>query len=85
MIKYRPHRGGLQEAMAEAREFETEEELKEFVANHWREVPGYEKITADDVSIEPNSWGEAWDDDRIGWKDCHFVMLHGHVAGMTGK
>lgn len=28
MIIYRPHRGGLAEAMAEAKEFETEEEMK---------------------------------------------------------
>lgn len=31
MIIYRPHRGGLAEAMAEAKEFETEEEMKRHI------------------------------------------------------
>lgn len=31
MIIYRPHKGGLAEAMAEAKEFETEEEMKQHI------------------------------------------------------
>lgn len=37
MIIYRPHRGGLAEALAEVREFETEEEMKQYIMRQYRD------------------------------------------------
>lgn len=74
MIKYRPNRGGLSEAIAEAREFNNEDEMKEYMVHQWNEwlidqrEPMFRK---EDVVI-----GEALgDDDRIGWKNVRHVCV----------
>ena len=70
--------------MAEMREFETVEEMKQHVADYWSEVPGYDKVTADDVSWSKD-YGE---DERIGWKHWRYVYLRDpaendeHIVGM---
>ena len=35
MIIYRPHRGSLADAMAEAKEFNNEQEMKEYIVKQW--------------------------------------------------
>lgn len=64
MIIYRPHRGSLADAMAEAKEFNNEQEMKEYIVKQW---DGY--ISVDDIVIDDN----AHNDDRIGWKDTRYV------------
>jgi hypothetical protein len=64
MIIYRPHRGNLVDAMVEAKEFNNEQEMKEYVANQW---DGY--ISVSDIVIVDNPHN----DDRIGWKDTRYV------------
>ena len=51
MIKYRPHRGGLKESMAEMREFETTDEMKQFVADEYNKYPagGSSAVQADET------------------------------------
>lgn len=67
MIKYRPQRGGLDEAMAEAREFATYEDMKQYI------VQGYAEwnhpFGVDDIVIGEN----IGNDDRIGWKNVRHV------------
>ena len=68
MIIFRPHRGSLAEAMSEAKEFDSEADLKQYVVEYWcRGMPDY--ISLEDVVI----YGEPINDDRIGWKDTRYV------------
>lgn len=75
MIIYRPHKGGLAESLAEAREFETEEEMKRHIYEHhktfYREL-GYENapFEVDDIEID---WERPIEDERIGWHDSMYV------------
>ena len=74
MIKYRPHRGGLAEAMAEAKEFDTIEEMKEHVWHTWNDWVvnrQCELFDIDDIVI-----GDIiGDDDRIGWKNVRHICV----------
>ena len=74
VIRYRPHRGGLAEAMAEARVFNTEEDMKAYVFHQWNEwlIDQREPMfTVDDIVI-----GEVLgDDSRIGWKNVRHVCV----------
>ena len=66
MVKYRPQRGGLAEAMAEMKVFETVEEMKEYISKTSDE---YFRIETDDIVIkEPH--GNDW---RINWLDVRYV------------
>ena len=53
MIIFRPHRKLLDEAMAEAKEFNTVEEMKEHIVKLWHEGWGGSKelFTVDDIVI----------------------------------
>jgi hypothetical protein len=64
MIKYRPHRELLCDAMAEEREFETVEEMFDYICDDHGFVfqPG-------DLSISENR-GK---DSRIDWKETRYV------------
>lgn len=65
MIIYRPHRGGLKEAMEIRKVFNTEAEMFEYISTQ----------TDGAVSVEDLSIGEILGDDpRIGWKDCRYVL-----------
>ncbi len=64
MIIFRPHRGSLSEAMSEAKEFENEEQMKEYIVSKW-----YGYISVEDIVIDDN----ARNDDRNGWKDTMYV------------
>ena len=64
MIKYRPHRGTLVEAMMHEREFETVDEMYSYISNDWN---GW--ISPEDLSISENM-GK---DSRIDWKETRYV------------
>ncbi len=67
MIIYRPRRGGLREAMKEARIFNSEREMFEYIVKQWDGL-----ISIEDLSIsEPLG-----DDERIGWKDYRYVLTN---------
>ena len=71
MIKYRPHRGSLGEAMKEAREFETTEEMKKFIMNDLNNSGFGKLFDINDIVI-----GDVLgDDDRIGWKNVRHVCI----------
>jgi len=74
MIIFRPHRGGLAESMAEAKEFDTVEEMKEHIVRLWHKGWGglEELFTADDIVINEDS---AVNDNRIGWEDSMYVCV----------
>lgn len=65
MVKYRPHRGGLVEAMAEAKEFKTVEEM----IAHICAEDDFFKICPEDVIIgEPEGH-----DLRVNWMNVRIV------------
>lgn len=77
MVIYRPHRGGLKEALAESKEFESFEEMKEYIYEYHK---GYFKdlgypnppFEIDDIII--NESGK-YEDKRIGWHDAMYVCV----------
>ncbi len=74
MIIFRPHRRTLDEAMAEAKEFDSVEEMKKHIVKLWNEgwSGSKELFTADDIVINEKS---AVNDDRIGWEDSMHVCV----------
>lgn len=72
MIIYRPHRGGLAEALAEAREFETEEEMKQYILEYYKILlPELVPFEIEDIVIDE----ETVDDDRCDWHDTRYVCI----------
>jgi hypothetical protein len=77
MFIYRPHRGGLQESIAESKEFETEEEMKDFIFNYHKEYffsLGYKQPPFDIDDIVINKERKA-NDERCGWHDTMYVCV----------
>ena len=76
MIKYRPHRGGMSEAMEEAKEFDSIDDVKVYVYQQHKELHGKAPFGLDDIVI-----GEAvGDDSRIGWKNVRQVCVKRYFA-----
>ena len=71
MLIYRPHRGSLEDAMAEAKTFNSFDEIKEYVANEWNSIWGWNILNPNDIVLD----FEAYDDDRIGWKDVRHLCV----------
>jgi hypothetical protein len=74
MIIYRPHRGHFNESLDEAKEFNNELEMKQYIVEEWRDT--WKGITndlfdVDDIVINK----ESTNDNRIGWKDTHYVCV----------
>lgn len=65
MFIYRPHRGGLKEAMEEKRIFDTKEDMFNYIVKEHDSL-----ISFDDLSLSEI----LGDDNRIGWKDCRYVL-----------
>ena len=73
MIIFRPHRRLLAEAMAEAQEFNNEQEMKKHIVKLWHEgLEGLQLFTTDDIVIDENS---EVNDERIGWEDTKYVCV----------
>jgi hypothetical protein len=72
-MRYRDHRGGLQDSLATTAEVFTRADL---VAHLNREGAfGIGRtVTDDDIRVEPYGG----DDKRIGWRDVHIVVLDGY-------
>ncbi len=64
MIKYRPHRRTLDEAMAEMQTFETSDQMLEYVADN-----SYGLFTKDDLTIS-DDFGK---DNRINWRETRYI------------
>lgn len=76
-MRYRPHRGGLAEAMAEAVDVDGFDGLVAHMRATWG---GAVNLAAEDpATLIAKRQG---DDDRIGWKDVHIVKW-GDCIGYT--
>lgn len=71
MLIYRPHRGSLADAMAEAKIFNSFDEIKEYVTHQWNSVWGWNILNPNDIVLDE----ESHDDDRISWKDVRYLCL----------
>lgn len=73
MVIYRPHRGGIAEAIAEAKEFENIEGMKEYIleCRTKNTSHSYKPFEISDIVIDEDSH----DEDRIGWRNVHHVCV----------
>lgn len=69
MLIYRPHRGSLADAMAEAKTFNSFDEIKEYVSNEWNSIWGLDILNSNDIVLGDG----IGNDGRIGWKDVHYL------------
>lgn len=69
-VKYRPHRGLLADAMAEAKEFSTIDEMLDYIYIDHKNKYG-ELFSRDDIIIND----PIGDDDRIGWKNVRHICV----------
>ncbi len=69
MLIYRPHRGSLADAMAEAKTFNSFDEIKEYVANEWNSIWGWNILNPNDIVLGD----DIGDDNRVGWRNCHYL------------
>lgn len=67
-IIYRPHRGGLEEAMKEKMEFTTFEELQRYIVG---EMEPWIKLSPEEIV----QGGHISEDRRIGWKDSDYLCI----------
>ena len=72
MVIYRPHRELLDEAMAEAKVFDSFEDMKAYIAEQEAEAYGtYKHFDESDIVIKD----ETVNDTRIGWEDTRYVCV----------
>lgn len=66
MFRYRPHRGTLEDAMKEAKEFITMDQMFDYIVN----TDPFHLLKKEDLSISEN----LGKDDRIDWSECRNVL-----------
>jgi hypothetical protein len=76
-MRYRPHRGGLAESIAETVNVKGRAGLIAHLRYNWR---NWEVVQFSDDQVRVEPYGG--DDDRCGWKDVHIVTIDG--AGVQG-
>lgn len=64
MVKYRPHRGMLDDAMSEAKTFDSLAEMYEYIANNSSGL-----FSIEDLSVT----SDLGKDPRIDWKETRYV------------
>lgn len=72
MIIYRPHRGGVREAIEEAKEFETIDEMKQYIVEYEAKSIRGKLFDIQDiviVDVHPHN------DERIGWRHVKYVCV----------
>lgn len=70
MVIFKPHRGGLEEAMAEAVEFNSIDEMLSYICNDHNKYIPYFQIKSSDIYIEKSEYG----DERIKWHNLFYLM-----------
>lgn len=81
MILYRDHRSMLADSMKTLKEFDSEEELLNYLRHRVLSDYGlimFSRVLNVKVTIEP----EEYTDDRIGWNRWHYVCVNGNAVGM---
>lgn len=68
MVRYRPHRGQLDEAMKLAKTFDSLEQMYDYIVKEWRAIEN-NLFDKSDLSVSE----ESYKDDRIDWKETRYV------------
>lgn len=71
MVIYRPNRELLDEAMEEAKEFETIDDMKRHIVKENTDETFGEMVSFEDISLDTK---RCVNDDRIGWRDTRYVL-----------
>lgn len=74
MIIFRPHRGSLEMAMKEVKEFTSLKNLLSFIVEEHNKTIPFFQIDINDLSIKLYSNG----DNRIGWKDVFIICFESY-------
>lgn len=69
MVKYRPHRGSLSDAMKEEKQFESIEEMFKYIQEDWNNE--LEVFTISDLSLSEDK-GK---DERINWRETRHICV----------
>lgn len=69
MVKFRPHKGSLSEAMGKEIEFESIEEMLAYIVDDWRNWNGKDVFEIGDLSLSEDK-GK---DTRIYWKETRYI------------
>lgn len=77
-FKFRSHRGGLSEAMAEMQTFQNREELITHIKKELAEVNQNYIVSKHTVEIKPYTY-----DERIGWNTYMVTLKEYGVFGFT--
>ena len=76
MVIYRPHRGGLSESLALAKEFETFEDMKKYIYqtewDNFVDIGLPAPFEIEDIVIDES---KKRDDERCGWHDTMYVCV----------
>lgn len=67
-VIYRPHRGGLDEAMKEKKVFDSFEEMQRYVS---KQFPKWFKVRPCEIVAGRHPIN----DERIGWKDSDYICI----------
>lgn len=70
MVRYRPHRGSLLDAMAEAKNFNSIEEMFDYILDDWNKSGFGYAFSKSDLSVSENLGA----DHRINWKECRYIL-----------
>lgn len=70
MVRYRPHRGSLLDAMAEAKNFNSIEEMFDYILDDWNKSGFGYAFSKSDLSVSENLGA----DRRINWKECRYIL-----------
>lgn len=73
MIIFRPNRRFLDEAMKEAKEYQSLENLLQDIALQHNNLCPFFTISIDELSIKPYG-----DDERVGWHDLFIISLESY-------
>lgn len=65
-VRYRPHRGSLEDSISLAKTFDSPSEMFDHIVEEWGGL-----IEKEDLSIGKEDWGP---DPRIDWPNCHYVL-----------
>lgn len=76
MVRFREHRGGLEDSLSTTVQVLDRAELVALIARKWEPL-GITVCDAD-VEVKPYVRGSWKADDRGGWADLHIVTLVGH-------
>ena len=77
MVIYRPHLGELEESLAESKEFEDVNQMKEYIVNWFMDFCKSVGMTITPLTVEEIVIDENLivDDERTGWSDTRYVCI----------